>query len=46
MLATTFLKHLITGMMEITDLNRRMGPPVKKNIISCPLPGGQKGLLH
>jgi hypothetical protein len=32
MLATTFVKHLITGLMEITDLNRRMGPPV--NIIS------------
>ena len=30
MLATTSVKHLITGLKEITDLNRRMGPPVNK----------------
>ena len=30
MLATTFVNYLITGLMEITDLNRRMGPPVNK----------------
>jgi hypothetical protein len=29
MLATTSVKHLITGLKEITDLNRRMGPPLQ-----------------
>jgi hypothetical protein len=33
MLATTFVKHLITGLMEITYLNRRRG--TKHYIISA-----------
>ena len=30
MLATASVKHLITGLKEINDLSRRMGPPVNK----------------